>query len=165
MEIVSTILMSGLNNYWNYTRFNPRPFWPSGIVAFACLHVSVSVSIPKVVRTITCHPFKLEPLNLDFRCKTPCLISLLFWKATDLKGHLKLQIYPHFEFVCTIIHQMFKLGSPNLDQRCKALWLRSLLFWSVIDLDMQCQILPKKLKFHYPPFHHQSKYTTSRVNA
>ena len=36
------------------------------------------------VRVITHHPSKLEPPNLDHRCKTPWLRSLLFWGVIDL---------------------------------------------------------------------------------
>ena len=38
-----------------------------------------------LVRTITCHPFKLESPNLDQKSKTPWLRSLLFWGLIDLE--------------------------------------------------------------------------------
>ena len=41
--------------------------------------VSMFATIPGLVRTITRHPFKLRSPNLDWRCKTPWLRSLLFF--------------------------------------------------------------------------------------
>ena len=48
------------------------------------LPLSVRPSVTKFVRAITHHPFKLGSPNLDHRCKTPWLRSLLFWGAIDL---------------------------------------------------------------------------------
>ena len=108
------------------------------------LPLSIRPSVTKFVRTITHHLFKLGSPNLDQRCKTPWLRSLLYWGAInlDLQGQIKgqSQNLPHFELVRTITHHPFKLGSPNLDQRCKIHWLRSLSFWVAIDLDLQGQI-------------------------
>ena len=54
--------------------FTRGQFWPSGIVI-----APVRPSVTKFVHAITHHPFKLGPPNLDQRCKTPWLRSLLFW--------------------------------------------------------------------------------------
>ena len=53
-------------------------FWPPGIVV-APVHPSVCPSVTKFVRAITHHPFKLGSPNLDQRCKTPWLRSLLLF--------------------------------------------------------------------------------------
>ena len=64
--------------------FLPAEFWPLGIVvAWVCLSLCMCVN-PKLVHTKTDHQYKLEPLNLVKRCKTPWLRSLLFWGAIDL---------------------------------------------------------------------------------
>ena len=113
---------------------------------YCCLHlwvwvcVSVCVCINhKLVCVITHHPFKLGPPNLNQRCKTLRLRSLLFWRAMKVKFNFKSPNLPHFEFVCAISHHPFKLRSPYLDQRCKTPWSRSLLFGGMIDLDLQGQ--------------------------
>ena len=58
-------------------------FYPRPVLAFGycrCLRLSVCVSVnPELVRAINHHVFKLEPPNLDKRCKTTWLRSLLFW--------------------------------------------------------------------------------------
>ena len=134
--------------------FTRGQFWPSGIVV-APVRPSVRPSVTKFVRAITHHPFKLGSPNLDQRCKTPWLRSLLFWGAInlDLQGQIEgqSQNLPHFELVRTITHHPFQLRSPNLDQRCKIHWLRSLLFWVAIDLDLQGQIWLKKSNFLASP--------------
>ena len=93
-----------------------------------------------LVRAITHQPFKLGSLNLDQRCKTPWLRSLLFWGTIDfdLQGQIRVKIpnLPHYGRVPTITRHLLKLESPNLDQRCKTHWLRSLLFWRLIDIDL-----------------------------
>ena len=109
------------------------------------LPLSVRPSVTKFVRAITHHPFKLGSPNLDQRCKTPWLRSLLFLGAINLD--LQGQNLPHFELDRTITHHPFKLGSPNLDQRCKIQRLRSLLFWVAIDLDLHGQIWLKSQIF------------------
>ena len=48
---------------------------------------SVSPSVAKFVRMINHHPFKLGSPNLDHRCKSPCLRSLLFCDL-DLQGQI-----------------------------------------------------------------------------
>ena len=90
-------------------------FWPSGIVivhvclaVYVCLSLCVSVN-PELVRAINHHAFKLEPPNLDKRCKTAWLGSLFFFFVEgggggggggaidiDLQGQInsKSQIYP-----------------------------------------------------------------------
>ena len=72
-------------------------FWPSGIVV-ACVCPAVRPSVTKFVRAITHYPFKLGSANLDHRCKTPWLRSLLFWGwltlAFKVKFNFKVKIYP-----------------------------------------------------------------------
>ena len=67
--------------------FSRGQFWPSGIV-IVCVCVCVCVSVLCVnqllVSTITQDPFKLGSPNLDQRCKTTWLRSLLFCGAIDL---------------------------------------------------------------------------------
>ena len=62
-----------------------------------CVCMSVSVN-HQFVRTITCHPLKLQSPKLDQKCKTPWLRSLLFWGSLALtskvKLNLKVKIYP-----------------------------------------------------------------------
>ena len=86
-----------------FTFFTRGQLWPSGIVvACVCLCVCVSVN-HQFVRTITCHPLKLQSPNLDQKCKTPWLRSLLFLGFTDLdlqgQIELKSQNLPHFGLV------------------------------------------------------------------
>ena len=54
------------------------------------LPLSVGPSVTKFVCAITHHPFKLGSPNLDQRCKTPWLRSLLFWGTInlDLQGQI-----------------------------------------------------------------------------
>ena len=55
--------------------------------AFVCLCACTS-ECPcvnnELVSTITHHPFKLGSTNLEQRCKTPRLRSLLFWGLIDI---------------------------------------------------------------------------------
>ena len=80
--------------------FTQVQFWPSGIIlACVCVHVSVRLCINhKLIHVITAHLLKLEPLNLDQKCKTLCSRSLLFWGWLTLtlkfKFNLKVKIYP-----------------------------------------------------------------------
>ena len=73
-----------------------------------CLSVCVSVN-PELVRTITHYTFKLEPPNLDKRCKTTWLMSLLLGLGGDWpwpsRSNLtwKAQFTP-FELVHAITH-------------------------------------------------------------
>ena len=73
--------------------FTRGQFWPSGIVVACvcvCVHVCVSVCLcvnHDFVHVITLHPFKLESPNLEHRCKTPWLRSLLFCGVIDLDLH------------------------------------------------------------------------------
>ena len=68
--------------------FTRGQLWPSGIVvACVCLCVCVYVCVSvnhQFVRTITCHPLKLQSPNLNHKCKTPWLRSLLFLGFIDL---------------------------------------------------------------------------------
>ena len=102
-----------------------------------CVRVCVN---HEPVRTITHRSFKLGSPNLDQRCKTPWLRSLLFLVMIvhDLQGHILLesQILPHFELVRTITHQPFKLESPNLDRKCILALLRSLSILDLIGFDL-----------------------------
>ena len=67
-----------------------------------CMCVCVSVN-HQFVRTITCHPLKLQSPNLDQKCKTPWLRCLLFlgFIDLDLQGQIELksQNLPHFGLV------------------------------------------------------------------
>ena len=124
--------------------FTRGQFWPSGIVvACVCLSVCVSVN-PELVRAINHHTFKIEPPNLDKRCKRTWLRSLLFWGAIDLdlQGQIQLE-KPNvslFQLVHAITHHIFKLEPSNLDKRCKPTCLWYLLFWRTIDHDLHSQI-------------------------
>ena len=86
--------------------FTRGQLWPSGIVvACVCLCVCVCMCVcvsvnHQFVRTITCHPLKLQSPNLDQKCKRPWLRSLLFlgFIDLDLQGQIELksQNLPHF---------------------------------------------------------------------
>ena len=83
---------------WVFTR---GQFWPLGIVV-ACicpsvclsLRPSVSPSVTKFVRAIIHHPFKLESLNLDHRCKRPYCFWGWLTVTFKVKFHFKVKIYP-----------------------------------------------------------------------
>ena len=89
-------------------RFNyPRPVMAFGycrclrLSVCVCVCVCVCVSVNhQFVRTITCHPLKLQSPNLDQKCKRPWLRSLLFlgFIDLDLQGQIELksQNLPHF---------------------------------------------------------------------
>ena len=78
-----------LNNLVPMSHFYPRP-----VLVFRycrCLRLCVSVCLcvylcvnHEFVRAITLHPFKLESPNLEHRCKTPWLGSLLYCGVIDL---------------------------------------------------------------------------------
>ena len=124
-------------------------FYPRPVLAFGycrCLRLSVCVCVRpcvnhELVRAITCHPFKLESPNLDHKCKTPWLRSLLFLGLIDLElqGQIKPKSnkLPHFELLRAIIHHLSQLGFPNLDQNCTLALLRSLLILAFIDIVLQ----------------------------
>ena len=95
-------------------------FCPGIIVVCAYVYVCVSV------RTITHDLFKLGSPNLDQRCNTPWLRSLLFGEAIDLD--LQCQFKFKIKFYRILSMKLSSPESPNLDQRCKTTWLRSLLF-------------------------------------
>ena len=92
------------------TSFYPRPVMAFGycrclrlsVCVCVCMCVCVSVN-HQFVRTITCHPLKLQSPNLDQKCKTPWLRSLLFlgFIDLDLQGQIELksQNLPHFGLV------------------------------------------------------------------
>ena len=131
-------LVTFLRKHANF--FTRGQFWPSGIVV-ACVCVCVCLSVNhQLVRAVTHQRFKLEPPNLDQRCKRPWLRSLLFFGAIDreLQGHieLKCQNLPHFELVRAISHHQLKSIFPNFGQKCILALIRSLLIWSWIDLDV-----------------------------
>ena len=94
---------------WNVFFITRGQLWPSGIVvACVCLCVCVCMCVcvsvnHQFVRTITCHPLKLQSPNLDQKCKTPWLRSLLFlgFIDLDLQGQIELksQNLPHFGLV------------------------------------------------------------------
>ena len=93
-------------------------FYPRPVLAFGycrCLHVCVCVCLSvnhQLVRVVTHQPFKLEPPNLDQRCKRSWLRSLLFFWTIDLELQgqieLKCQNLPHFELVRAISHHQLK---------------------------------------------------------
>ena len=82
--------------------FNRGQIWPSGTaVACICLCVGPSVHVcsnHKFVHTTTCHLFKLESPNLDQKCRTTWLRSLLFWGLLTVtlqcQIKLKIEIFP-----------------------------------------------------------------------
>ena len=128
-------------NSCSFMHFYPRPVLAFGYCR--CLRLSVCVSVRpcvnhELVRAITCHPFKLESPNLDHKCKTPWLRSLLFLGLIDLElqGQIKPKSnkLPHFELLRAIIHHLSQLGFPNLDQNCTLALLRSLLILVFIDI-------------------------------
>ena len=91
------------------------------------LPASVSVCVRpcvnhKLVRAITHHQFQLGSPNLDQRCKSPRLRSLLFCGTIDrdLQGQIELQSrnLPHFKLFHAITHHQLKLQFPNLEQKC-----------------------------------------------
>ena len=66
-------------------RIKYRQFRPEMSVNFWTVSLSVCVFIDReIVRAITYHPFNLGSANLDQRCKTYWLKSLLFWLPIDL---------------------------------------------------------------------------------
>ena len=79
--------------------FDPRLMsLPASVCVNVCVCLSVCVSVnPELARAITHHAFKLEPSNLDNRCKTTWLRYLLFkWRLTltfRVKFNLRSQIY------------------------------------------------------------------------
>ena len=92
--------------------------WVLSLPTSVCLCVCVCGN-HELVRVITRdHPFKLGSPNLDQRCKTTWLRSLLFYRTIDLdlQGQIELQNQnlPHFELVHAITHQKLKLQFPNL---------------------------------------------------
>ena len=120
-----------------------------------CVYVCVSVN-HQFLRTITCHPLKLQSPKLDQKCKTPRLRSLLFlgYIDLDLQGQIELKSkkftpFLACEFVRAVSQYQMKWGFPNLDQKCILALLGSLLILGLIDLDLQfhfylqtCYILP-----------------------
>ena len=68
-----------------------------------CVHECVRIN-PELVHVIICHPFTLESPNLDQKCKTPLLRSLLFW-GVIVKLNLRSENLPHFELVQMIPKQ------------------------------------------------------------
>ena len=108
--------------------FYPWPVLPLGYCRCLCLSICLSVclSISLCVNpTKTCDPFMPGSLNLDQRCKTPWLRSLLFLEMIDLdlKGQilLKNRNLPYFGLLRTISHYPFKLGSPyNIIWNCQS---------------------------------------------
>ena len=66
----------GSLEYW-VSKFSCFSFLPEASFGLRVMSLPVSVhpsiipSVTKFVHPITCHPFKLESLNLDHRCKRP----------------------------------------------------------------------------------------------
>ena len=102
----------------------------------ACMSLSVN---HQLVRAVT-QPFKLEPPNLDQRCKRPWLKSLLFYGTIDieLEGQIELQCQnlPHFELVRAISRHQWKSVFPNFGQKCILALFRSLYIWGWIYFDV-----------------------------
>ena len=74
-----------------YTSFYPRPILAFGYCR--CLRLCVYVCLcvnHEFVRAITLYPFKLESPNLEHKCKTPWLRTLLFCGVIDhdLQGQI-----------------------------------------------------------------------------
>ena len=109
--------------------------YPGEFLAFRycrCLCLCVCPCVNhEIVCTITLDPFKLGSPNLDLRCKTPYLRSLLSTLTFKVKFNFKFKFDPilSLKFVFEITHHPFKLGSSNIGQRCKTIWWRSLFFF------------------------------------
>ena len=105
---MAAVLCRGWVKAWiinHMNRFYPRPVMAFGycrcLRLSVCVCVCVCVSVNhQFVRTITCHPLKLQSPNLDQKCKRPWLRSLLFlgFIDLDLQGQIELksQNLPHF---------------------------------------------------------------------
>ena len=104
ISLITPFNCSSYNPMRQLMLFTRGQLWPSGIVvACVCLCVCVCVCVSvnhQFVRTITCHPLKLQSPNLDQKCKRPWLRSLLFlgFIDLDLQGQIELksQNLPHF---------------------------------------------------------------------
>ena len=84
LRLHATILLKGAFPFLPEASFGLRVLsLPASVCLCVCLSVCVSVN-PELVRAINHHAFKLEPPNLDKRCKTTWLRSLLFLGAIDL---------------------------------------------------------------------------------
>ena len=135
--------------HYNMVNFYPRLVFGLRVLS---LPASVSVSVcvcpslnQDLVHAITFHPFKPDSPNLDQKCKTPFLRSLLFGRLInfDLQG----QILPHFELVHAITHHLFKLGFPNLHQKCILALLRSWEILVLIETESQCMSVRNSTNF------------------
>ena len=78
-----------LNLFTHSITFYPWSVLACGIVV-APVRPCVRPSITKFVRAITHEPFKLASPNLDQRCKTNWLRSLLFYGTIDFQGQIEL---------------------------------------------------------------------------
>ena len=115
-------------------------FLLSTLVLTLYIDVVLSLSILyQFVRTITCHPLKLQSPKFNQKCKTPWLKSLWFLGFIDLdrQGQIELKkskFTPLWacEFVRAISQYQMKWGFPNLDQQCILALLRSLLILGLI---------------------------------
>ena len=125
--------------------FYPRPVLASWYCR--CLRLSAypcaSPSVTKFVRAITHHPFKLGSPNLDHRCKTPCLISILFlgWFALTckVKFNFKVKICPIKSlWVCPRYRSPTnEVKISKCGPKCIFALLLSLLILGLIDLSLQ----------------------------
>ena len=121
--------------------------------------------------------FKLWSPNLDQRCKTIWLRSLLFvffvffvffffWGEVggidlDFQGQFELKtlkVYPILSNsnIHPINHPQLKLEPPNLGKRCKTPWLSSLLIWELIvvhELHLICTITLHRFERESPNLH------------
>ena len=123
-----------------------------------CLSVCIRSSMchvcqPELVCIKTHYLCKqIKPPNLDKRCKTSLLSSLLFWGAIY-------QVKP--ELVPIKTHYLCKPEPPNfLHKSCKTpyMWLSYLLFLGATYLDLQNQIQLKNQNFIMP-------VSSNRVNT
>ena len=110
-----------------YSCFYTTNFYPSSALAFGyCRCRSLSACPPVcpcvnhwLVRAITWNPFKPGPPNLDQRCETPWLRSLLSRGVIHLDLQVKIGFnskFIPFKLVQAITHHPFKLGYSNLEQ-------------------------------------------------
>ena len=108
--------------------------------ASVCLCVCVCGN-HELVHMITHHPSKLGSPNVEQRCKTTWLRSLLIYGITDLDLHgqieLQSQNLPHFGLVHAITHHQLKLQCLNLEQKCISALFRSLPILGLIEIDLQ----------------------------
>ena len=138
---------------WNHT----TSFYDSNLLPEASYGLQV---LYVCVRQSSVFPddnlLKLQSPNLDQKCKTPWLRSLLFlgFIDLDLQGQIELKkskFTPLWacKFVRAISQYQMKWGFQNLDQKCILVLFRSLMILGLIDNDLHfnfllqtCYVLP-----------------------